>query len=286
MSSAPLPPEALAIRVGVNDLSAALESFDALGDDARRRIVDMLPDGWTFDGRRVLDFGCGPGKVLRHFLDEAGGAQFEGCDIHGPSVEWVERHLNPPVRAFVNEESPPLPRPDGSYDLIWAMSVFTHLAEASLDWLLELHRVLDEEGLLIATILGKAMWEAREPTPWDEDRIGMAVVGHGEPWDAGGPVTYISRWWLEEHWGRLFDVVDVRDGEAPGEHTLVLLQKRPVSISREALEVADDAREVVALRTQVELLRRDVDQLRARTETRETGYAKRLLGSARRRLGI
>ena len=212
----------------------------------------------------MLDFGCGPGKVLRHFRDEARGAQFEGCDIHAPSVEWVERNLNPPVGAFVNEESPPLPRADGSYDLVWAMSVFTHLTDESLAWLLELHRVLDEDGLLIATILGRAMWEAREPTPWEEDRIGMAVVGHGEHWDAGGPVTYISRWWLEEHWGRLFDVVEVRDGEAPGEHTLALLRKRPVTLGREELEEARDERELRALRTQVELLRRDVERLRQR----------------------
>jgi SAM-dependent methyltransferase len=280
MSTAPLPPEALAIRVGVNDPSAALESFDALGADARRRIVDMLPGGWAFDGKRVLDFGCGPGKVLRHFLDEAGRAQFEGCDIHPPSVEWVERHLNPPVRAFVNEEAPPLARPDGSYDLIWAMSVFTHLAERSLDWLLELHRVLDEGGLLIATTLGRAMWESREDAPWDEDGIGMAVVGHGEPWDAGGPVTYISRWWLDDHWGRLFEVVDVREGEAPGEHTLVLLRKRSVDIGRGELEAARDEREVGALRTQIELLRRDVDRLREGAGERQ-GVIRRLLGRRR-----
>ena len=280
--SAPLPPEALAIRVGVNDESAALESFDALGRDARRRIMDALPGGdWSFDGKRVLDFGCGPGKVLRHFLDEAARGRFEGCDIHSPSVEWVERNLDPPVRAFVNQESPPLPRPDRSYDLIWAMSVFTHLTSESLAWLSELHRVLDEDGLLIATILGRAMWEAREPTPWEEDRIGMAVVGHAEPWDAGGPITYISRWWLEEHWGRLFDVVDVRDGEAPGEHSVVVLRKRPVPLTMAELEEAGlDAREIAALRTQVDLLRRDVERLRARADAppRGLGRLRRLLG--------
>jgi hypothetical protein len=140
--------------------------------------------------------------------------------------------------------------------------------------------VLDEDGLLIATILGRAMWEAREPTPWEEDRIGMAVVGHGEHWDAGGPVTYISRWWLEEHWGRLFDVVDVRDGEAPGEHTLALLRKRPVTLGREELEEARDERELRALRTQVELLRRDVERLRQRGPGRPS-LIQRLLGSRR-----
>lgn len=262
----PLPPDALAIRVGVNDKTAPSASFDALGAHARNLILDVLPEGWSFEGRRVLDFGCGPGKVLRHFMAEADAAQLEGCDIHAPSVDWVREHLSPPVTAFVNEESPPLPRPDASYDLVWAMSVFTHLVENSLDWLLELHRVLDDDGLLIASVLGRAMWEAREPGPWEEDRVGMAVVGHAEPWDLGGPVVYLSHWWLDEHWGRLFEVVDMKQGREPGEHTLVLLRKRPVRLTKEELERFDpaDQREVAALQLQVELLRRDIERLRAR----------------------
>lgn len=264
----PLPPDALAIRVGVNDKAAPAESFEALGAHARGLILDLLPEGWSFEGKRVLDFGCGPGKVLRHFIAEAGTASFEGCDIHAPSVEWLRRELSPPITAFVNEEAPPLPRPDGSYDLIWAMSVFTHLVENSLDWLLELHRVLDEDGLMIASVLGRSMWETREAGPWEEERVGMAVVGHAEPWDLGGPVVYLSEWWLEEHWGRLFDIAAVKPGHAPGEHTLVLLRKRPVSLTRPELERFDpgDPREVAALELQVALLRRDVERLRARGE--------------------
>src|SRR3954464_14979773 len=98
--AAPLPPVELAVRVGVNDAAAALQSFDELGRHGRALIRDLLPADWTFDGKRVLDFGCGSGKVLRHFLEEGRRGELEGCDIHAPSVEWVRAHLSPPVRAF------------------------------------------------------------------------------------------------------------------------------------------------------------------------------------------
>ena len=42
-----------------------------VGADARQVILDTLPDGWSPDGKRILDFGAGAGKVLRHLLDEA-----------------------------------------------------------------------------------------------------------------------------------------------------------------------------------------------------------------------
>ncbi len=46
---------------------------------------------------------------------------------------------------------------DGSFDLIWAVSVFTHLAETWSAWLLELHRVLKPGGILLATFMGEGM---------------------------------------------------------------------------------------------------------------------------------
>ena len=30
----------------------------------------MLPEGWTFEGKRVLDFGCGAGRTLVRSTDE------------------------------------------------------------------------------------------------------------------------------------------------------------------------------------------------------------------------
>ncbi len=154
MSPLPIPTSALRARI-----DAAVESpdlYDASGRRIRDDIVELLPGGWDFTGKRALDFGCGAGRVLRHFLAEAEVAEFEGCDIDVPSIDWLNRHLWPPFKGVVAQEAPPLGYADGSFDLIWAASVFTHLSDLWSAWLLELHRILVDDGILIATFLGPA----------------------------------------------------------------------------------------------------------------------------------
>ena len=182
-----------------------------MGQAQRESIVDVLPAGWSFVGKRVLDFGCGPGRTLRHFVSEAERAEFWGCDIHGPSIEWLERNLSPPLHVFVNDAKPPLPQRSGSFDLIWAISVFTHLTDDWSEWLLELRRLLTDDGLLIATFVNEGWRFALERVPWQdewaEDQIGMHVVGAGNCWDVGGPVVFHSLWWIRAHWGRAFEIL-------------------------------------------------------------------------------
>ena len=60
----------------------------------------------------------------------------------------------PAAPALRNEPRPALPFADGHFDVVWALSVFTHLVDAWAPWLLELHRVLADDGILIATTIG------------------------------------------------------------------------------------------------------------------------------------
>jgi len=128
-TNVPLPPIALADRVGRG------ATFEEIGRRTRAEILARLPEGWSFTGRRVLDFGCGAGRTLRHFLDEARTCELHGCDIDGPSVSWLAENLSPPLRVFQNEEAPPLPLGDDSFDLVWAISVFTHISDHWSGWL-------------------------------------------------------------------------------------------------------------------------------------------------------
>jgi SAM-dependent methyltransferase len=244
------------------------ERFAELGKSARQSVIESLPRGWTFDDKRVLDFGCGAGRVLRWFTAEAERCEFLACEIDAASVAWLEKNLSPPFEVFRSEPEPPLPLESGSLDLIYATSVFTHLDSSWSRWLVELHRLLRPHGLLLATFLGDGIWPqgyaGRKGVPYDEG-IGMYVEA---PWrgfvDAHGPAVWHSEWWLREHWGRLFEMVDLETRgfnpvlEVHGGQGYVLMRPREVELAPEDLEQpADDPRELPAALQAAELLRRE-----------------------------
>jgi SAM-dependent methyltransferase len=233
-----------------------------LGPETKSAITDLLPGGWDFEGKRVLDFGCGPGRTLRHFLDEAQSAEIWGVDVDRRSVDELRSTMAPPIHVAQCGYAPPLDLEADSFDLAWAISVFTHLTDNSIPWLLELHRLLKPGGLLIATYMGRWTSEFVAQETWDEDRIGMNVLRHDNPWDQGGPFVFISDWWMREHWGRAFEVLDI----APRIHnqTWALLRKREVELSQDdILRPGDDPREWRALQHNLHQAQREIESGRA-----------------------
>ena len=215
---------------------------------------------------------------MRQFEAEATQAQYWGCDIDGPSVDWIESKLSPQFRAFRVEENPGIDWPDNSFDLIWATSVFTHLTDSWAGWLSELNRVLKPGGLLMTSILGPGMWNAVGEGDWDEDRIGMCVLRPGTPWSVGGPVIVHAEWWLREHWGRGFQIVSIDPGPVPGKQGwAVLLKQKQIVTPAELERLSDDPREAAALQRNLELLQAEDRRLRPR-HLRLTAYKARRVG--------
>jgi SAM-dependent methyltransferase len=251
----------------IRHLEKPMARYEARGEAARKQIISMLPGDWDFEGRRILDFGCGAGRTLRHFLSEAERAEFSGCDIDEPSVAWVKENLSPPIDAFRCGETPPIPRADGHFDLIYAISVFTHLADSWSRWMLELHRLLRDDGFLIATYAGKDVVSRINET-WDPDRIGMNVLRTWQSWDEGGPVVLHSDWWIRAHWDRAFEILDLRPpseiSDALGPQTWVLMRKRPGSFAPADLEAIEpgEEREVKAMRHNIRQLQAEAAEQR------------------------
>ncbi|MFZ0042344.1 MAG: methyltransferase domain-containing protein [Solirubrobacteraceae bacterium] len=273
--SLPLPPLDLLQRaghVGDHDPEGA---YLGLGFALRAQIEAILPPGWSWKGKRVLDFGSGAGKVLRHFEAEANEAEFWGCDIDEPSIEWMQSNICPPFHAFACHEEAGLPQPDGYFDLIFAFSVYTHITDHWAEWLLEHHRVLAPDGLLLATFLGEGMSQVLTDEPWCEDRIGMNVLRAGNPWDVGGPTAFLSPWWLRAHWGRAFEILDLWPYMAPEPRQptaadpamgqgMILLRRKPVQLTVEDLVRLErnEPREIGALQHNIRQLRNETIELR------------------------
>jgi SAM-dependent methyltransferase len=269
----PLPPLELANRVGCLDSAAdPLQWYQDLGAQIRDGILAAAPSGWALDGKRVLDFGCGAGRTLRHFLTYADKAEFWGCDIDEPSIAWIRQHLSPPLHVFSNAPAPPLGVADGSFDLVYAVSVFTHLADSWAEWLVELHRVLVPDGLLLVTFIGEGAIAWVTDEPWVDERIGMHVISYAQSWDLGGPMVVHSPWWIRAHFQRAFEIVDLRPtgfGSLPHEgQGSVLMRKRAQTCTVEALRrpEPDEPREAIALEHNRRRLFAEIAALHAQQE--------------------
>ena len=97
-------------------------------------------------GQRILDFGCGSGRMIRWLRGIADGSDIWGVDIRAEHVLWCREHLQPPIHFAVTTVVPHLPLEDGYFDLIYAGSVLTHIDDLVDSWLLELSRLLKPGG--------------------------------------------------------------------------------------------------------------------------------------------
>lgn len=135
-------PEApIFLWAGLKDLSEFLALFAQYGHP----VADRKP--------KVLDFGCGCGRLAR-FLDRHPGLEGYASDVNPDLVDWCSAALAN-IRVSLNAADPPLPFETGTFDLVYSISVFTHLPQhRAHPWLAELGRVLTEGGILILTTHG------------------------------------------------------------------------------------------------------------------------------------
>src|SRR5262245_13129545 len=173
----------------------------------------------------ILDFGCGCGRVIRHWAEL--DAAVHGCDYNRRPIEWCRRNLAF-ARFEVNALAPPLPYENRQFDLVYALSVFTHLPEPLLfAWMREMDRVLKREGLLVISTHGEPY--LAELTPEDQARFrsGRAVVREQDSAGTNLCGVYLSEEYVRTRLAEGFRVIDFLPQGAKGNppQDLVLLQK-------------------------------------------------------------
>ncbi len=77
---------------------------------------------------RILEWGCGCGRILSHLPVDLDKQELHGCDIDGDAIRWLQENY-PGIRTIQTDGLPPLPYEDGYFDLILNHSVLTHLDE-------------------------------------------------------------------------------------------------------------------------------------------------------------
>lgn len=133
------------------------QSYYAGGRETAEWLRTELAPYASLQGQHVLDWGCGPGRVVRHLPEVIGqGCRFTGTDANAASVAWCRAHL-PGITFLHNGMRPPLALAAASVDVAYGISIFTHLsAEGHASWLAELLRVLRPGGVLLLTTHGAA----------------------------------------------------------------------------------------------------------------------------------
>jgi SAM-dependent methyltransferase len=207
----PLPPPLLMIRVvGHADPDAFEEKGEACAATVRDLVARHGPDIASMES--IMDFGCGCGRVLRHWGDLP-ETRVVGTDYNAQLVAWCSENL-PFVEARTNGDRPPLPADDAEFDLVYAFSVFTHLDEpAQRVWMRELQRVLKPTGLLLFTTKGDAHAEQQLDAPdlarYQRGEFVATTVG------AQGTnlcAAYSPRAWVERELLRDFELLEHHPG--------------------------------------------------------------------------
>jgi len=133
------------------------DSFFNKSIDTAEWLVSYFKKYKTLNGLKILDWGCGPGRVVRHLpLLINNDCQFYGTDYNKKYIDWCKKNI-PDVCFSLNELQPPLKFENNTFEIIYGISVFTHLSEKMhFLWFDELLRILKPGGILFITLQGDA----------------------------------------------------------------------------------------------------------------------------------
>lgn len=166
--SIPLPPEEyMDLVCGAH--ADVKSTFINVGQRMRE---DLDAYGLVFEGCRLLDVGCGCGRLARNLINDS-LKSYTGFDRHRGMIDWCRSHIAPRAPHFsfryfdlrsiyqsvdsqsgsIAAQSFQFPFDDNSFDVAILMSVFTHMPLQEIHhYLKELYRVLDKEGKVLLTV--------------------------------------------------------------------------------------------------------------------------------------
>lgn len=118
--------------------------------------ISAIYEGIDLDGcPKILDFGCGAGRQILQWSRMYPNIDIYGCDVDDDVIRYINKQF-PKIDAYANSFDPPLKYSDGFFDVVYSVSIFSHLSPNDRDlWLQELSRVLKPEGIALLTFNGQ-----------------------------------------------------------------------------------------------------------------------------------
>lgn len=222
----PLPPSRLMHLVAASDdvswfLDGGKQASSSLRNILAKNGVALESLG------SILDFGCGAGRVLRHW-ESLRGPTLHGTDYNPTLISWCQKNL-PFVRFQLNELGGGLAYPNESFDLIYALSVFTHLDEPlQFFWIRELSRVLRPGGYLFITTHGEHYLPQLAAEEQERFRHGEIVVVGSRREGSNDCATFHPESYVRSTLAEGLEVVDfVPEGALGNPRQDVFLLRKP-----------------------------------------------------------
>lgn len=115
--------------------------------------------GRGLHGQKILDFGCGYGRLFRLLYYYSNPDLLWGIDAWQRSLDLCTQARLPGNFGLSTSVPDELPVGDTKFDVAFAFSVFTHLAPAAAEASLEaVRRAMKPGGLFVATIRNAEFW--------------------------------------------------------------------------------------------------------------------------------
>jgi len=177
------------------------ERYYINGQKTAEWLVGLVNKYKNLKGASILDWGCGPARVIRHLPALVEEGSFYGTDYNGQSIAWCSANFTD-IYFHSNDLMPGLIYEKQWFDLVYGISIFTHLSqEAHEAWLNELIRVLKSGGILLFTLHGNSFREKLTPPEmllFDADELvirGQVAEGH-RTFSTFHPEKWVRIWTL------------------------------------------------------------------------------------------
>lgn len=181
--------------------------------------LDELFSSKIRDFERILDWGCGAGRLLRYLCKHASQkTKIYGADIDYDNVNWCNLYL-PDCRSILLNLMPPSIFEDNFFDFIVGNSVLTHLNETTqFAWLKELRRISRPGAILFLTVqnVSDLVFESYSAAKL-KDLLKQGFLSPSADYAISAFIAdpeyyrsaYHSHQYIKQRWSKYFDIISI-----------------------------------------------------------------------------